>query len=149
MIRQLKTSYLSADNFGKKSSLGESTPEPAIWSCNSCQRIPYFDSCQLTTTWFCNIRLQAPTLGRRPEILHWLPCGADGPTFLGWTDNQIFLAMGLRSRTLCVRVQLRYKGQSTQIPSQAREFKLHIKPITKLFHVVSEESLAFFYVLLK
>ena len=40
--------------------------------------------------------------------------------------------MGLRSRSLCVRVQLRYKGQSTQIPSQAREFKLHIKPITTL-----------------
>ena len=57
--------------------------------------------------------------------------------------------MGLRSRTLCVCVQLRYKGQSTQIPSQAREFKLHIKPITKLFHVISEESPGFFYVLLK
>ena len=57
--------------------------------------------------------------------------------------------MGLRSRTLCVHVRLRHKGQSTQIPSQALEFKLHIKPIRKLFHVISEESLASFYVLLK
>ena len=98
----------------------------------------------------CNIRLRHPcTLGRKHEIFRWLPCGADGPKFLGWTDNQIFLAIGLCSPTLCVRVRLRYKGQSTQIPSQAREFKLHIKPITKLFHVISEESLAFFYILLK
>ena len=52
--------------------------------------------------------------------------------------------MGLRSRALCERVQLRYESQSIQIPSQAREFKLHIKPITKLFHVISEECLAFF-----
>ena len=55
--------------------------------------------------------------------IHWIPCGADGPTFLGWTDNQIFLAMGLRSRALCVRMQFRFKGQSTQILSQTRDFK--------------------------
>ena len=29
----------------------------------------------------CNIRLQAPTLARKCEISHWLPCGADGQVF--------------------------------------------------------------------
>ena len=27
-----------------------------------------FDSCQLTTTWMCNITLQAPTLARKSDI---------------------------------------------------------------------------------
>lgn len=49
--------------------------------------------CQLTKTWMCNIRLQPPTLARKYEISHWLPCGVDGrpvtwlPKFLGWIDN--------------------------------------------------------------
>ena len=53
-------------------------PDPAVWSCDTGQRIPCFYSCQLTTTWMCNTRLQAPTLARNCEILHWLPCDADG-----------------------------------------------------------------------
>ena len=36
------------------------------WSDTS-QWILCFDSCQLTTTWMCNIRLQAPTLARKLE----------------------------------------------------------------------------------
>ena len=36
------------------------------------------DSCQFTTTWMYNIRLQAPTPARRCKISHWLPRGADG-----------------------------------------------------------------------
>ena len=68
--------------------------------------IPCFGSYYLTTTWICNIMLQAPTLARTCEISHWLPCSSDGrsvgrtvtwlPKFLGWIDNQIFLEPQLR-----------------------------------------------------
>ena len=36
-------SYLSADNVKKTRNLNGSTPEPAIQSCDTGQRIPYFD----------------------------------------------------------------------------------------------------------
>ena len=32
------------------------SPEPAIWSCDTGQRIPCFDRCQFTTTWMSNIK---------------------------------------------------------------------------------------------
>ena len=34
-----------------------------------------FDSCQLTTTWMWNIKLQDPKLARKCTISHWFPCG--------------------------------------------------------------------------
>ena len=46
----MKTSTLSADNFKKILDLDGSTPEPAIRSSDTGQRIPCFDSCQLITT---------------------------------------------------------------------------------------------------
>ena len=33
------------------------TPESATQSCDIGQRIPYFDTCQLTITWVSNIKL--------------------------------------------------------------------------------------------
>ena len=33
----------------------------------------YTDTCLLTTTWMCKIRLQVTTLARKCEISHWLP----------------------------------------------------------------------------
>ena len=36
--------------------LDGSAPEPTIWLCDTGQRMPYFDSCQLTITWMYNIR---------------------------------------------------------------------------------------------
>ena len=52
---QLKTGNLFVDNSKKKTChLKWLTPEPAIWLCDTGQRIPYFDSCQLTTTWIYN-----------------------------------------------------------------------------------------------
>ena len=81
----MKTSNLSADNFKKILDLDGSTPEPAIWSGDTDQRKPYFDSGQLITT----LQYQsscASKLVRKCEIKHWLPCGADG------------LAGGVRSR---------------------------------------------------
>ena len=50
----MKKSKLSADNFKKILELDGSTPEPAIRSGNTGQRIPCFDSCQLNTTLMCN-----------------------------------------------------------------------------------------------
>ena len=58
--------------------LNGSIPEPTIRSGGTGRQISCFDSCQLITTWMCNIRLQAPKLARKCEIKHWLPCGADG-----------------------------------------------------------------------
>ena len=50
----MKTNKLSADNFKKILDLDGSTPEPAIRSGDTGQRIPCFDSCQLITTLMCN-----------------------------------------------------------------------------------------------
>ena len=41
---------------------GNTQPPPPFLYGQSDQWIPHFDSCQLTTTWMCNIRLQAITL---------------------------------------------------------------------------------------
>ena len=45
-------------------------------------------------------RLQAPTLARKFDISHWLPCGAGvrSRDYQKWIDYQFFLGMGLRSR---------------------------------------------------
>ena len=50
----MKTSNLSADNLKKILDLDGSTPEPAIQSGDTGQRIPCFDSCQLITTLMYN-----------------------------------------------------------------------------------------------
>ena len=72
----LKTSNLSADNFKKILDLDGSTPEPAIRSGDTGQRIPCFDSCQLITTLMSNgcVHYQfscALKLARKYEIEHW------------------------------------------------------------------------------
>ena len=92
----MKTSNLSAEDFKKARNLFGSTLELAIWSCDTGQRIPCFDSCQLTTTWMCNITLQASTLLARTCGLVSLWYVTWLPKFLEWIDNQIFLATGLR-----------------------------------------------------
>ena len=74
----LKTSNLSADNFKKILDLDGSTPEPAIRSGDTGQRIPCFDSCQLITTLMCN--QWAPKVARKCESKNWYACGADGPS---------------------------------------------------------------------
>ena len=32
-------------------------PEPVIWSCDTGQQMPYFDSCQVVMTWLSNTSL--------------------------------------------------------------------------------------------
>jgi len=61
------------------------TPEPAIRSGDTGQRISCCDSCQLIITLMCNMCVQyqsscAPKLAGKCGIEHWLPCGADGRT---------------------------------------------------------------------
>ena len=53
-VRSFETGNLSADNFKKLLDLDEWTLEPAVRSCDTGQRIPCFDSCQLITTLMCN-----------------------------------------------------------------------------------------------
>ena len=63
--------------------LDEFAPEPAIRSRDTGQRIPSFDSCQLTLVWIhyqVKYGLQAPTLARKFDISYWFSCGADGLT---------------------------------------------------------------------
>ena len=50
----LKTGNLSADNLKKILDLDGSTPEPAIRSSDTGQRVPCFNSCQLMTSLMCN-----------------------------------------------------------------------------------------------
>ena len=89
---------LSADNFKKISDLDGSTPDPAIRSGDTGQRIPCFDSCQLITTLMYNICVQyqsscASKLAGKCEIEHWLPCGADGRAVYGHVITK-FSGMG-------------------------------------------------------
>ena len=111
---QTKSVNFSVENSVKKKTcnLNRWTADPAIRSCDTGQWIPCFDSCQLTTTWMCNIRLHAPTLPRKCDIfkLVALWCGrTDGrggrtyahtvtwlPKLFVWIDSQILLAAGLR-----------------------------------------------------
>ena len=61
-------------------------------------------------------------------ILHWYACGvdrrADGrtvtwlPKFLGWVDYHSLLRLGLGSRALLARVELRYNPLSPNIHIQ-------------------------------
>ena len=78
----MKTSNLSADDFKEVLDLNGSTPEPAIRSGNTGQRIPCFDSC------FDNIDVQstspwAPKVVRKCESKHWFSCGKDGRRSVG------------------------------------------------------------------
>ena len=72
----MKTSNSPADNYKKILDLDGSTPEPAIRSGDTGQRMPCFDSCQMITTLMCN--QWAPKEARMCESKHWYACGADG-----------------------------------------------------------------------
>ena len=80
--------------------LDESTPEPAIRSGDTGQRIPFLTAVKWSQHWraIC-VQYQfscAPKLPRKCEIEHWLPCGVDArslvrsvtwlPDFLGWVN---------------------------------------------------------------
>ena len=58
-VIQWKSITWSVVNLKKKKTvnLDEFQPKPAIWSCGTGQRIPWFDSFQLTIKWTSNIKL--------------------------------------------------------------------------------------------
>ena len=66
----------------------EALTGPTVWSRDTGQQIPCFDSCQLTTTRMCNIRWQATPLARKCTISHWFPCGAVGQVDVWSHDYQ-------------------------------------------------------------
>ena len=71
----VKANNWSAENFKKARELNELAPEPVIPSCDSGQRIPCFDSCQLTIIWLSIIKLIQVA-----GVSHWFSCGTDGRT---------------------------------------------------------------------
>ena len=64
-----------------------STPEPAIWSYDTGQRIPCFDSCQLTMTWKFNIKDLTVT---KAVIVLWLPSPSPRVCTDGRTDGRSY-----------------------------------------------------------
>ena len=57
---------------------GNTQPPPPFLYGQSDQWIPHFDSCQLTTTWTCNIRMQAITLYLFTYQLFWTQAYPEG-----------------------------------------------------------------------
>jgi len=65
-----------------------SEPEPAIWSRDTCQRIPCFDSCQLTM----DAKYQRSTYGNGATLLFFKVLGLAYGRRCGQSrDNQNFL----------------------------------------------------------
>ena len=50
--------------------------EPTIWSCDTSQQIPCFDSCQLTITWMSNTKDESWQGIDKAWPPQWLPCCA-------------------------------------------------------------------------
>ena len=85
-------------------------PEPTMQSCDTDQQIPFFDSCQLITTWMSNTKFYPDSI----KVCHLASANMKGwtyvrmysiqtifsePKFLASIDYQIFLPVVLR----CVR----------------------------------------------
>ena len=86
-LRSVENWKLVSGKLKKKTrhNLDGSTPEPAIRSGDTGQRVFCFDSCQLTTTFMCNMRLQAPKLARKCPVMR-TNRKADGWT---WPTRQL------------------------------------------------------------
>ena len=82
-------------------------PEPAMQSCDTGKWIPFFDSCQLITTWMSNTKFYTDSI----KVCHFPYTNMKGwtyvwtysvrmifsePKFLGNIDYHIFLPMVLR-----------------------------------------------------
>ena len=77
-------------------------PGPAMQSCDTGQRIPFFDSCQLITTWMSNTKFYTDSI----KVCHFASANMKGWTyvrtifsetkFLGSIDYHIFLSTVLR-----------------------------------------------------
>ena len=77
-------------------------PGPAMQSCDTGQWIPFFDSCQLITTWMSNTKFYTDSI----KVCHFASANMKGWTyvrtilsetkFLGSIDYHIFLSTVLR-----------------------------------------------------
>ena len=67
-LRSFETGNLSADNFKKILDHDGSTLESAVWSADTGQRMPYFDSCQLITTLMCNSEFSLGLLNQLESV---------------------------------------------------------------------------------
>ena len=77
------------DNFKKTCHLDGLTPWPAIWSCETGQPIPCFDSCH-------NVDVHYQGTGSHTGLKVWnFTLVALWWKFLGWIDFHIFLHLGL------------------------------------------------------
>ena len=102
---QWKIISWSAFNFKSHATLMRSTPEPAIWLCDTGQLISCFDSCQLTITWMPNID---DVSGRYPLSIYFLEYETplsqictDGRTLLRSHDYLIFSTWLVYQNFLC------------------------------------------------
>ena len=91
------------------------TPEPAIRSGDTGQQLPCFDSCQLITTLMCpmcaiSVFLCSQT-GRKCEIEHCLPCGADRRSVYGHVITK-FSGMGRFTYPWCSAGALRARSSA-------------------------------------
>ena len=53
-------------------------PEPAMQSCDTGQRIPFFDSCQLITTWTSNTKFYKDSI----KVCHFASANMKGWTYV-------------------------------------------------------------------
>ena len=107
-LRSFERSNLSADNSKTILELDGSIPEPAIRSGDTGQRIPCFDSCQLISTFMCNMSAisgcsWAPKLTRKCKIKHWFSWGVNGRSFGVRSRHTKFSRMGMVLRTRAFR----------------------------------------------
>ena len=120
---EFKSSNLSAENL-KKRNLNESTLELKIWWCDTDQRIPCFDSCQLATTW-----LQAPKFAIKNVTfdleLFSLWCGR--------TDERMSDRADLWSRDLEMRLRSRTREWRASELSRDKPLSVNEKRWTSFF----------------
>ncbi len=122
----------SAVNFKKKkhATLSSFTPEPAIWSCDTGQRIPCFDSCQFTITWLFNIK----DLSRLP---HSFLVNQGGRRLSPPTPAWVALGLPSSSPRVCRRARA-YAYSITKL------FRLHRFPPNFLTHGAPLPSASWF-----
>ena len=102
-----------------------SIPEPGIQSCNTGQRMPFFDSCQLITTWMSITKIYTDSI----KVCHFASANMKGwtyvrtysvrrifsePKFLGCVDYHIFLPRCARESS-AITLQSIFKSHYTRL----------------------------------
>ena len=69
-------------------------PEPTMQSCDTGQRIPFFDSCQLITTWMSNTKIYTDSI----KVCHLASTNMKG---VDVRMNVLHMDNFLRTKTSC------------------------------------------------